>query len=1348
MDRHTGKIVLNDAPSQADRRLAALEPGYAPVDGRSRTELLDFAVRFAALIRYYDERDEPDGDWVDFFLADPSMLLAAIVSIDLPALRRRFEALQEETERTRPFDRKFDLLRDTFRCVLGEARLVNRWLIALQSYPPRQDDAGLMARIVDAINSDLAAALQTLKAYDEGAGLPEALGRVIGLDYDGFLPVWQLGRCVCPDGAIYKGAARQRKIDHALPYLDPLFYAFYDFIESLQLYARVTLGTWSADGEEKPHLALYMAFVELFQHEQNTINTMATRYAELYDRRILREPLAGPVADAVYLTFALATDEAVTSTVVPRGTLFVAGQDAIGNDILYAADRDLTVTSATLSTLRTLHVVREPLFEDAPPQLVLTADIPLDSETLWPTFGSAATGSAAAFGFAIATPVLLLNGGERGIEIRIDYQDAQLDARLAKLTALTGIPEATILQTVLGSAFRLFASTAGAWFAIDSYQAFANGYASFLLQVQLPPSAPPVIAFNTGAFNAGDEGAESELTNPAPDLPAIEFWLRQEIVEISGPWGTTEVFPLSLLSAMEVVGCDVRVEVGGLADLTLTNTDGAVDPSQPFPLFGALPVAGSYLQLASVELFSKTPESLVVDLTWFNLPPNSDGFKGWYRDYVIGPDGTPQANLFNNAVFLGTFDVANPGTWTLGSERSSPPGDGVYLFRTQNDCAAPRPQPAAALCSESLFDDLPMSPHDAPAYYDPAASAIVLELTAPSYAFGNVLYAQNVLSAVIADLPDAGLCQEKCLAACAPLDEAARCIDDCLIACADQSPEVCLAPCLEKCADNLVRAAVDRLLRCLDDCAAGDPLTIDELRLSAAAIMTLPPQQRVASLDALALQTRELVSPPSACVESCLRLFRGFLDAAACLYGCLYASPAVDLVQCATKCRDELQAAYKAALELCMSVCLAPKKELRYPNDPYLPTVQAVRVDYTAHSSDVRRFHLLPFGGYEVAGTPSPLLPAFPDEGVLYLGFSTLVPPQTLSLLFRMAAADDPAAERPPVTWQYLTDDAWKSLDPAQLLSDTTNGLQNSGVVTMTLPSYDPNGSTFFNDDLQWLRATVARDASQFPRTAAIAPHVMTVTWQSGGVETLGTPLPPGTITASVQELPFIASIAQPMQSFGGRAPEDAAMYSVRIAERLRHKDRAVLAWDYERLVLERFPTIWRAAALPARNVRGCEEAGSVVVAIVPGPETQEAVNPLVPRAPGDFLARVETYLAALDSPFVSLRVVDPVYVRLKVTAVVQFAGAAESGGSIDRLNDDLVQYLSPWTPDAARGSRGPRYYTEDEISDFIQSRPYVATLIDAGYHYTPDPQPLDWYYLTSAEQHQIVEDEAPEPCR
>ena len=446
MGKPPDKIVINGAPSQYDRWLPALRDGYANVDDRGLSELLAFPIEFGRLINFYDLANEIDGDWVDFFAIDPTIVLASIGAIDLAGAEAAYLELERRTFEVKQFERKFDLFGQLFAAVLRLARQVNQWLAGIGP-KPRSNTADLLRRqIVAAIDHSLGLQLRLLVSYARGAGLPDALSQPVRLDLNGFLPIWQINQD-CPDGSIYRGQSRNRKIDHAGPYVNGIFTQFLDALSRLQFFARANFAASLGDADHPPQTALYIAFAKLFQTAQATINTAASRYIHFYYHDILREKFRPAVPDSAYLTFTLATDQGVTSTTVPRDTLFVAGGDSNGLDILFAAGKSLLVSAATIVKLRALRVTYGPLISPVTAHPVVpSGDViqrVLGTEILagdkkgatagtnvsaWSTFGEPQPGAMdfavttlATLGFAVASPYLLLTGGCRVVTLRLSY---------------------------------------------------------------------------------------------------------------------------------------------------------------------------------------------------------------------------------------------------------------------------------------------------------------------------------------------------------------------------------------------------------------------------------------------------------------------------------------------------------------------------------------------------------------------------------------------------------------------------------------------------------------------------------------------------------------------------------------------------------------------------------------------------------------------------------------------------------------------------------------------------------------------------------------------------------------
>jgi hypothetical protein len=193
---------------------------------------------------------------------------------------------------------------------------------------------------------------------------------------------------------------------------------------------------------------------------------------------------------------------------------------------------------------------------------------------------------------------------------------------------------------------------------------------------------------------------------------------------------------------------------------------------------------------------------------------------------------------------------------------------------------------------------------------------------------------------------------------------------------------------------------------------------------------------------------------------------------------------------------------------------------------------------------------------------------------------------------------------------------------------------------------------------------------------------------------------------------------------------EGEDMWATRASERLRHKERALSMWDYERLILERFPEIYKAKCLPASPA----QPGKVEIIIIPNIRHMRPFDPFVPKAPSKLLADVEAYLTTKAPAFASVKVKNPRYVAVRVRLRVRFTEGGNEGYYIRKLNDDLNQFLSPWAyEDGADIVLGGRIYA-NSIVDFVDRRPYVdfvagVTLFrsDDGVRFILAPPPDGW---------------------
>jgi hypothetical protein len=392
-------------------------------------------------------------------------------------------------------------------------------------------------------------------------------------------------------------------------------------------------------------------------------------------------------------------------------------------------------------------------------------------------------------------------------------------------------------------------------------------------------------------------------------------------------------------------------------------------------------------------------------------------------------------------------------------------------------------------------------------------------------------------------------------------------------------------------------------------------------------------------------------------------------------------------------------------------------------NPPYTPKIKKLSAGYTAsleidlkeNRSDTKvdyLYHIEPFGYRNLPANKAKVysfLPLFENEGELFIGIKDLVPPQNLSLLFQMAPGSaDPDVEQEPIYWSYLDRNQWKTLEKGQLLGDTTNGLLNSGIIKFSLAPVEP--STLLPAGFYWIRAAIAKNSRSAADTVAIKAQAVSATSEDHGnaPDHLSQSLPAESIHGLVESVPQVKAIHQPYSSYGGKSPEQAGKFYTRVSERLRHKDRALTSWDYEHMVLEAFPGIYKVKCLPVGSSEDPHLSDVVQVVVIPDIRGKLPFDPFEPKAPADVLWQIEQYLLKRSPPYSQLKVKNPTYVRIRVRLSVRFREGNNPGYYQDALNRELQQYLAPWAYDQSADIFFGGTINTSLIINFVEERPYI----------------------------------------
>ncbi len=417
----------------------------------------------------------------------------------------------------------------------------------------------------------------------------------------------------------------------------------------------------------------------------------------------------------------------------------------------------------------------------------------------------------------------------------------------------------------------------------------------------------------------------------------------------------------------------------------------------------------------------------------------------------------------------------------------------------------------------------------------------------------------------------------------------------------------------------------------------------------------------------------------------------------------------------------------------------------KLPVEPYTPVIQSFGISYSAYTvsdlhsgnNDTALYSLYPFGYEQLqkkANHPDPFL--FPQfrhdepsgtiyhQGEFYIGLSNMQPQQAVNLLVQiLEGSSDPLAVKPEkhLYWDYLSNNEWKAF-PAGAIQDTTMQLTQSGIVSVYFPADATMHHTILPSGYLWIKAAIQKAPGAVCRIQAIATQAARLARLMTGLSgPAALPLPANSISKLRKPVTGISKIHQPFPSFEGRAAEDDQSFYVRVSERLRHKNRAVTMWDYERLILEAFPEIYKVKCLSHTSVEVQNNTsdrinevkpGHVLIITIPRLRKDSQLNPLKPYTHQRTLTHIERFLQKRCSGFVTIKAVQPQFEEMRLRFRVRFRPEYRDFAFYrEKLRKEITGFLTPWLNTQNTDVRFGGIMHKSTIIDFIEEREYVDYL-------------------------------------
>lgn len=1379
----TPEVTDREGTSAFTRFVQMLDPVNAPIDPRDTKAILVFAKHYAELVRFYDFDDTLEGiipdsgnseihnanttieenqikdqiiTWKDFFYNDIAVVVASISQYQskLWHIKKEYNDIRNKIE-SNPTKENY---RELFLCIIHHLKRINRW------YERSVEGHPLKSELEVKIKSFLVPALKKLIAYDKGMLVNTQDDLDLISQYEGLKnEPWNCDYNVINlDATIYVGNDPKQKIIYALMYVDDIFNTMYKSYEEITqrsgYYWQQAIENYPS---HQPHIALFISFVELFSHAKNELNNLTKRHLEFFYRDVLhlKEKPANP--DSVYLIYQLA--KGVEEFDLKQGTELTAGKDALGKQLVYKTDKDLVINSAKVKELKTIFFDKTNSIKNIYAASVANSadgkgEKFKDAETAWSTFGyfeprnegDKITGEKAQLGIAFATPQFNLSQSDRTIDIKISFENKKKDKNgndeRIKVTSndyeiyFTGKKDwiSPIVETETED-FQLVSSkskiTVPNIFKVRLFN-FLNSIEPLDVKTLAPEEHFLGPIFDNSAYGKSDNKDDYDLDetakvilNKKEELKLADGIGFSELTDLSNLQGIgddkihdliysfsnkivvadnkervllfrTRIQPqqdaiaspekefknfnfktqypvckivfnqesdiYETLKDIAITKVEITVKVTGLTDIIVENDDGNIDPKKEFYPFSAKPAISSSLMLGAREFENKNIDYFSANVEWKGNLDFENRYQG-YVDLNSNPtiDDNPRKDYSN---YQGNVEVFIKNNWLQKSIKTT-----LKSSETNKDEPIKVDSKSEPL-SESMSKITRIS-FNAPIQiqlFGSNVGGIAKWNISPFQTDGeNRFYSQSVagnnfkLIKVVIN-QDFG----------------------------HELYPTLIAQYLAK-RKKIIKGGQ------IADCKDGDNDIF---------IPSTPVEVKVKTISFDYTSSQILKSSNS-------QFFHIYPFGETEIFN----KPDNDFQE------DFDDAVFRKLLkkEMATDHLIVPTTymlpQFKFGNDAN--TLKKLKVLNNQISNRHKEFisnKYFQFNQYRSLTD---------QQGNLYIGIQDIKPPQNLSLLFKFAdgTAYDNDSEPPKINWSYLANNEWLPLSLDRLISDSTYGFQTTGIILFDFPDDSTSNNTLTTNGLHWLCASIDKDGDRIPKLIDVIAQANLATFfdQQNDQAHYKNALPEKCISKPLVKIPEVKIIDQPFESFDGKPREEGNQFYQRVSERLRHKGRAITPRDYEHLVLEQFPSVYKVKILshsdPQCLCRHSETPvtmkdcccpqvapGHILVIPISNLRNKNAIDPLKPRTGRRTLLKIEEFLKKRVSPFVHVHAKNPKFEEVKVSFNVKFYTGIDKGFYKRKLNDDLVQYLSPWAYDSNFEVLFANKIYASKIINFIEELDFV----------------------------------------
>ncbi|CAM3839923.1 MULTISPECIES: hypothetical protein [Flavobacterium] len=1230
----------------------ALIPSSNLIDGRTDRDWLSFIADFASLINFYDTSNQINGSWLPFLLKDPVIILASISKTNITKKQSTFvhsclhiDALFQEEPENKNIGTLISALFDQLFQLFIK---LERWIhYLLQS----DQEFSLKKYILYQVEHIYSSQLWALLSLRRQLILNNIVEKVESFESTIFqsadTKIWKTNKDKKPYWEILNlnPSSLHNKIPDFITAIKKFGDQFFNFFITIIQHATIAFEALKTKTSHFPDTVLVRTFIKLLMHHRNQLNEVSQKHLDFYYNDILLQNIRNALPDSVFIAIILSKKNA--AFLLQKGTLFDAGVDSQKKPIIFSCNENVSLNPTTVVSTKTITVVKTTdtrllLQKNASPSVLKKSE---SGKTQgWPIFGNELSpiASTLPLGFALATPLLYLKEGERTIQIIMTFN------------------EKGAIDFLHNATYSL--STQNEWLVVPvTINELEENNLSILLNITLDTSQPAIEAF---------------LKNP-DGYDALWPLLKIELNTLNN--STT-------IPILRTVQFDVSVQ--NISSLQLYNDFGALDAKKPFELFGPTPSINNSFILGSNEIFSKPFNSFQIDLTWDTLPKSFQNYYQEYNTYLSKLTENPTQNQ------LTVNDSKSKG---LLHKIEKIIKGGVQLIKNIIKKGLDTIIELLKEIVQLLKDILGITTPNATIPFNNVCFTIDFELLNNASWTAFDMTKQEVKTT------------EEGTTTLVPYTVNEYCVPE-----AENTSNLLFSTTSETKQCELTNKSF------FNYSAATTP--------SKSVAVSNQDTSQTTDIEFVAIDTNAAIpkSNVNPNIQNTPLIYSeestsGFLKMA-------LSGPAP--YGFGSQLYPEIVAsiALQNALLISKNPKIDPKKLLATAKLPFAPKLKKITANYSASQLyDVTKandfplqcFAYTPFVNYLTYDSSCavavenynvgdqnntgakknigvPLLSSLHDyKGFLYIELANVIAPNKINFYVELGRKEGNLPTNTKPDYYYLSTSGWQLLP---LLSDTTNNLSCSGILTFNFPEDISNQTGIMDSENYWICVATKNEVSNYPDITFLTTNGVLVT--RSGSEYLSDTTKPQieatTISKPHTAIPEIASIQQPFPSFGGKAMETNDIKNKRISNRLKTKDRNVSSSDFYSTIQQEFNDIYYSKSVYATN--------KIQIYVVKKHSSSNDYSAFAPMVSTCLEKKMQQYLSERSAAFTPILVSNFAFLYVTVNATISLLEGYELEGIKKIIENDLNLFLSPWITTNSAQIAIDEELTTTQVIDFIKT--------------------------------------------